>query len=460
MQQRIQFAVASDGVRIAYSAVGEGPPLLVCPAWISHIEAELAFDRMARFYEALGHGGRRKLVRYDVRGTGLSDRAVTDLSCAARARDVAAVVDHLGLADVTLFAASMGGPPALVYAATHPERVGRLVLFGTFARSLGRYAKLSRALVDLIRAEWSLGSRTIVDLIDAEADKATSDTVTTFLRAAASADTAATILEESLFTVDVRDHLARVTAPVLVLHRQEDRAFGVEHGRELAAALPNAELVLLPGAEHLPQQGDSQAVLDAVDVFLGDEPRPAVPVADKGSGLHVILFTDIEGSTTLTQRLGDAAARDLLRVHDMILRAALRRHGGTEIKHTGDGMMASFASATSAVECAVAMQRALAEENRAHPDTPVRVRMGLNAGEPVAEEQDLFGTAVQAAARIAAVAKPEQILLADVVRQLAAGVPFAFVHRGRVTLKGFPHRFRLFEVEWREDGRRRGRRRA
>jgi class 3 adenylate cyclase len=177
---------------------------------------------------------------------------------------------------------------------------------------------------------------------------------------------------------------------------------------------------------------------------------PPRPPAEAAPGLQIILFTDMSGSTALTSRLGDAAAQEVLRTHDAIVRDALRRHGGTEIKHTGDGIMAAFPSASGAIECAIAVQQALAAHNERHRDAAIRVRIGLNAGEPVAEGQDLFGSAVQAAARITAHARPGQILVADVVRQLAAGKGFNFSNRGRATLKGFPHRFRLHEVRWAE----------
>jgi adenylate cyclase len=160
-----------------------------------------------------------------------------------------------------------------------------------------------------------------------------------------------------------------------------------------------------------------------------------------------ILFTDMEGSTSLTQRLGDAKAQELLRTHNAIVREALKAHSGSEIKHTGDGIMASFASASRALECAIAMQRAFAGHNES-AEEPIGVRVGLNAGEPIAEDEDLFGTAVQLAARICAQAEPGQILAPIVVRELAAGKRFLFADRGEVVLRGFEDPVRLYEVRW------------
>jgi class 3 adenylate cyclase len=153
----------------------------------------------------------------------------------------------------------------------------------------------------------------------------------------------------------------------------------------------------------------------------------------------------MEGSTSLTQRLGDAKAQELLRTHNSIIRDALKAHGGSEIKHTGDGIMASFASASGALECAIAIQRTLAERNES-AEAPIRVRIGLNAGEPVAEESDLFGTAVQLAARVCAKAEPGQILVSNVVRELAAGKGFLFSDEGEVVLRGFEDPVRLYAV--------------
>ncbi len=160
-----------------------------------------------------------------------------------------------------------------------------------------------------------------------------------------------------------------------------------------------------------------------------------------------MLFTDVEGSTALTQRLGDARARELLRDHERIVREALKSHGGAEVKTMGDGFMASFSSATKALECAIAMQRAFAEHNES-AEEPIRVRVGMNAGEPIAEDEDLYGTAVNEAARITATAKGGEILVSDVVRQLVKGKDFAFSDRGESTLRGFDEPVRLYEVRW------------
>ena len=445
---RVHFARTRDGVSIAYSVAGQGHPILFLSGWVSHLEVEVTGESVVRFLDGLSGGGRRRVVRFDWRGTGLSDREVGDLSVAKRVADLEAVVDALGGEKVAIFAWALSGPPALMYAVAHPERVSHLILYGTFASGATSNPALARALIDLIRADWSVGARTMVQVVARGIDSGIIDDGAKFLQVASSGEVAAAILEEGYFKIDVRDVVPQVKVPSLVLHRREDPAVPFSAGRELAALLPDAHFLPLPGAASNPWIGDPEPILKAVDEFLADEEGEAeAPAGDAGAGLLTILFTDLVGSTALTQRLGDAAAQELLRTHNTIVRDRLREHGGTELKSMGDGFMASFPSASRALECAIAIQQAFAAYNGGRKDA-ILVRIGLNAGEPVAEDADLFGTAVQAAARIAARARPGQILVADVVRQLAAGKPFRFNHLGRLSLKGFRERQRVFEVAY------------
>jgi class 3 adenylate cyclase len=222
----------------------------------------------------------------------------------------------------------------------------------------------------------------------------------------------------------------------------------------------------------MPLDGRNHALLSDVDVpvievvtkameeFVGEGEETAPVPGLAAEDIHTILFTDVEGSTAMTQRLGDAKAREVLREHERITREALKSHGGAEVKTMGDGFMASFGSATKALECAVAIQRAFEERNAGvgaalappqgaasgAPTEAIRVRIGLNAGEPVAEDEDLFGTAVQLAARVCARAEPGQVLAANVVRELAMGKGFLFADLGEVVLRGFEDPVRLYEV--------------
>jgi class 3 adenylate cyclase len=394
------------------------------------------------------------VITYDGRGTGLSDRQVEDVSLAARVRDLEAVGALVGDERFALFAWSQGTPAAIVYAAEHPERVSELVLFAAFCEAFGRSEPdrepLLRALLSLIRAEWGVGIRTTMGFTHPDADLEEQRQALHYLGQSSTGDVAARILEEGIFDVDVCDYLPRIKAPALVLHRRHDNAVPAECGRQVASLLPDARFVLLEGDHHTPYEGEGDAALRAIDEFLGVEPLPPRVQQPAAEAPVAILFTDMEGSTTLTQRLGDARAQELLRAHNTIVRDALRAHGGSEVKHTGDGIMASFPSASRALECAIKVQRAVAEHNQEHTEATVRVRIGLNAGEPLREQDDLFGAAVQLARRICDQAEPGQILVSNVVRELVAGKGFLFADQGETVLRGFEDPLRLFQVRWAE----------
>jgi class 3 adenylate cyclase len=247
---------------------------------------------------------------------------------------------------------------------------------------------------------------------------------------------------------DVVDLLAQVRSPTLVLHRRQFPILDIAVAKGLASRIANARLAVLEGASAAPWV-DMEAAATAIDEFLGEGEETAAGAEPAAGAFRTVLFTDVEGSTMLTQRLGDARAREVLRAHERIVREALKAHGGSEVKTMGDGFMASFSSATRALECAIAMQRAFAAHNESAEES-IRVRIGLNAGEPIAEEEDLFGTAVILAARIAAKAEGGEIVASDVVRQLVAGKGFLFSDRGDVALRGFEDPVRLYEVRWRD----------
>jgi class 3 adenylate cyclase len=318
---------------------------------------------------------------------------------------------------------------------------------------LAYYPEVIEPLLALVRAQWGMGAAAFSAVFVPSGDPAQAAAFTEFQRVAARGEAAARWLE-AFVDVDTTSLLKDIQVPTLVVHRRHDRAVPFRAGREMAALIPGARLEPLEGDIHIPFWGDSKAILDAIDGFLREgEAKTEVeaPAAAPGA-LLTILFTDMEGSTTLTQRLGDAKAQEVLRTHNAIIRDVLKAQSGSEIKHTGDGIMASFASASGALECAIDIQRALAQHNESNPDTPIRVRIGLNAGEPVAEEKDLFGTAVQLAARITAKAEAEEILVSDTLRGLVAGKGFLFSDRGDVALRGFEDPVRLYEARWQEEG--------
>ena len=451
-EPRIQYATTPDGVSIAYFAMGEGPPMIITPPIpYSHLQIQLDDPGYRAWYERMARTSR--IICYDNRGSGLSDRKVADLSLEGFGLDILAVADKLGLEKFALVGISVGCPPAISLVARHPERISQFALWCGFA-SDDAATPQARALNALLGADWNLFTETIAHATVAGWES--SDEALRFaklMRAGVDPEVARAIdyVSEGF---DINYLLPDIRCPVLVLHRQQAIFPNMEGARRLAAALPDAQLVVLDGGALLPWVGDMEEVVAALEDFLGvatpeaaPEPAPAVQKS-ASSGMVTILFTDIEGSTTMTQNVGDAAAQTVVRAHNAVVRDALRDHGGSETKHTGDGIMASFPLASTAIEAAIAIQRAIAAHSEANPDTAFRVRIGLNAGEPVVEEQDMFGTAVQLARRVCDHGEAGSILVTDVVRQLAAGKRYLFSDTGEATLRGFEDPVRLYEVSW------------
>ena len=241
---------------------------------------------------------------------------------------------------------------------------------------------------------------------------------------------------KAIESIDVVELLAHVKAPTLVVHNTWNRFLTVESGRRLAAGIPGAQLRVVD------DQGFSQWQMIG-EFVLGTTGGDLAPT---GQALRTVLFTDLVGHTEMMSRLGDERGRDVLREHERITREVLKASGGTEVKTMGDGFMASFGSVTRAVECAVALQKAFTE----HDGEELNVRVGLNAGEPIEEDGDLFGATVILASRIAAKAGGGEILVADTVRGLCSGKGFLFADRGEFVAKGFEDPVRVYEVSWRE----------
>jgi class 3 adenylate cyclase len=445
MEPRIQYAKAADGVSIAYWTLGEGKPLVFMPFIPSHAQLSWQFPELRRIYERLAEG--RKLVSYDSRGTGLSDRDVADYSLDAYLLDLEAVVHRLELRSFALSGITYTGMPAIAYAARHPERVTCLMLWASFARGADVLASpASQAVGGLLDGDWALYTETMSHYLYRFTDADQGQRYAAYYRECVTQE-ALREARRQMGKSDVSDALTQVRSPTLVLQPRNNPLVPIDLGRHLASRIPDAQLTVVEGANLGFSTDTLDAVLPVVNEFLGEGEEAAAGAAP--SGLVTILFTDVEGSTALTQRLGDAKARDLLREHERIVREALKAHAGSELKTTGDGFMASFSSATRALESAIAMQRAFAAHNES-AEEPILVRVGMNAGEPIAEDEDLFGTAVIEAARIAAAAKGGEILVSNVVRELAKGKDFLFADRGEVALKGFDEPVRLFEVRWRE----------
>ena len=444
-EQDIRFCTTTDGVRIAFSSVGQGPPLVKAANWLTHLEFDWESPVWRHLFGALAEN--HTLIRYDERGTGLSDRNIEDVSLEGWVSDLEAVVNALDLKEFALMGISQGGPTAVQYAVRHPERVSQLVLYGTFARMAGD-EDIRPALLNAVKAGWGRDNPSFRQLFTSlfipDANSEQMRWFNELERVSASPETAAKILEE-IWRIDVRDILAELKTPTIVMHRRGDNAVQFEAGRTLAGLIPGARFVPLEGSNHyiLEQEPEFETFLDIVEQFLG---QTAARRRRPAAGPRTLLFTDLVGHTEMMSRLGDERGREVLREHETITRNVLKQHDGTEVKTMGDGFMASFGSVTKAVECAIALQRAFAERE----GEPLNVRVGLNAGEPIEEDGDLFGATVILASRIAAKAEGGEILVADTVRGLCSGKGFLFADRGEFVAKGFEDPVRLYEVRWRE----------
>jgi class 3 adenylate cyclase len=376
---------------------------------------------------------------------------VTALSIDAWSLDLQAVVDRLQLDKFALFGQAFTGPAAIAYAARNADRVSRLILWCTGIRGadiLG--SPRDRILGAMMEVDWELYTETMAHMTYGWSAGDPARQFAARVRETLTPEKMKAAFR-AIARMDAGEFIPQVQSPTLVLHRRQIPFMGADAPRGLAAGIKNARLTLLEGDSISPYTGDMEPVLRAVDEFLGEREKAPVPAPSEAGAFRTILFTDVEDSTPLTQRLGDADAREVLRVHERITREALREHGGSEVKTMGDGFMASFSSVTKALQCATAMQRAFAQQNASVAE-PVLVRVGLNAGEPIEEEEDLFGTSVIMAARIAAKAQGGEILTSNVVRELVAGKGFLFSDRGDVVLRGFEDPVRLYEVRWREAG--------
>ena len=440
MEPRIQYAQTTDGVSIAYCTLGQGRPLVETPSGeFCHLQLEWQTPAR-RWYEGLA--AKRMLVRYDGRGTGLSDRDVSDFSLEARMLDLEAVVNRVGLERFALFGLYSFAPLAIAYAAHHPERVSHLL---TWLASVGGFDPRWHALRELADTDWNLYTDAMAGLFGGQPDEVAA--IAAFLRECVTPETARAIHDAS-FEFDVASLLPKVTSPTLVLHRREYRFLDLSVSRSLVAQIPDARLVLLEGSSPFAYIGDSfKATMDAIDEFLSESEEPEAK-AELPEGMAVILFADIADSTALTERMGDAAFRAKAGELDTSLRAIIRECSGTPVegKVLGDGVLAVFTSARQAI--AAALRCGAAGDEAGLP-----LHLGIHAGDVIREGNNVYGGAVNIAARIASASGPGEVLVSDTVRGLArtsAGVTFD--DRGEHTLKGVADPQRLFAVRGGVDG--------
>jgi len=309
-----------------------------------------------------------------------------------------------------------------------------------------------QALVALIRSNWEMASQMLGDMGTRSAEPTVGIEIARIIRENASAEGVAALIEGVYATLDVQTSLGNIQCPTLIMHRKDESAFPFAGAQHAAAMIPTARLVPLPGSGPVSTGVDAAEAIQTMIDFLDEDPETrALPVtaastASSSFAFRAVLFTDLVGHTEMMSRLGDERGRDVLREHERITREVLAANGGTEVKTMGDGFMASFGSVTKAVQCAVALQQMFAEREGER----LSVRVGLNAGEPIEEEGDLFGATVILASRIAANAGGGEILVADTVRGLCSGKGFLFADRGEFVAKGFEEPVRVYEVSWRD----------
>lgn len=440
---RTQYA-RSDGVNIAFQVFGAGAfDLIVVPGWVSHLEHMWHHPFYAAYLGRLGRFAR--LILFDKRGTGLSDR-VSVGTLNERVDDIRAVMDALGIGRAAIYGISEGGPLSLLFAATHPERVSGLVIYGSFPRRtwapdypLGVSAEAWRQQTEFTERNWP-----VVDLERWAPSVAHDNQFKEWLgevrRYGASPGTARELMDV-IGELDVRPVLPAIRVPTLVMHRSADATIPKAMSRLIADGIPGATFVELDGADHLPWTGDTEALVGEIEEFLTGQRLPETgPAATTDRVLATVLFTDIVGSTERVAAVGDLAWRDLLAHHHALVRRQLAAFRGRELDTAGDGVFASFDGPARAIQCACAIADSVRELG-------LEVRAGLHTGECEAAGDKLSGIAVHIGARIAARAAAGEVLVSSTVRDLVAGSGLRFQDRGTAELKGIAGEWRLFAVE-------------
>jgi pimeloyl-ACP methyl ester carboxylesterase len=431
----------SDGVSIAYQVHGEGPlDLVFVPGFVSHVEVYWEQAMVARFFRRLASFSR--LVLFDKRGQGLSDRPARPPTLEESMDDLGAVMAAAGCERPAVFGISEGGPMSALFAASHPERVSSLILYGTFPRILrapdypqGVSGEELDALYELMKKEW--GGPVAIDLWAPSliGDPEFEQWWSRLLRQGTS-PAGAIALIDLYRELDARDVLPTIGVPALVLHRRDDRVVSFRQGQYLAEKIPDARFVELSGADHFAMVGDQDALLDEVEEFLLGTRRAREPER----ALATVLFTDIVGSTERAAELGDRRWRDLIEHHDALVRRQLDLHRGREVKTMGDGFLATFDRPTRAIRCACLIRDELARIG-------VEVRAGIHTGEVELIGDDVGGMAVNIGARIGALADGGEVRVSSTVKELVVGSGLEFAERGAHTLKGAPGEWHLFAVE-------------
>jgi pimeloyl-ACP methyl ester carboxylesterase len=433
-----QYAKSGD-VHIAYQVLGAGQiDVVLVHGLLSHLDAFWDWPLHARFMERLGSFAR--VIVFDKRGVGLSDRVADLPTFTERMDDVRAVMDAAGSERAAVFGVSEGAPMSALFAATHPERVPALVLYGGMARTTWAedypygppLEATMEAMGELVQPHF--GGEVFLEMFapSLEGDPVEAEAWHRRILAAASPGTIEALWDMAV-QIDVRPVLPSIRCPTLVMHRKGDRIASVHGARWMAEQIPGARYVELPGGDHFPWIGDQDAVLGEVEQFLTGIRAVTVP----DSVLLTVLFTDIVGSTERAVELGDEAWRRLLDRHHELVRRYLERFQGREVDTAGDGFLATFDGPARAVRCAQALTDAVRELG-------LEIRAGVHTGEVELREDGVSGLAVHVGARVAALAQAGEVLVTRTVKDLVAGSGITFTDRGTHELKGVPDEWQLY----------------
>ena len=432
--------VKSGDVNIAYQVVGKGPfDLIHVPPFVSNLELQWEDPAERRYFERLASFSR--LIMFDKRGTGLSDRvAVATLE--ERMDDLRAVMDDAGSERAAVYGGSEGGALSLLFATTYPERVSALVLYGAYPRMTwapdytdGVPEEIWDEGLRHLEEQWGRGQEgglPLWALTPGRADDPAWRRAHGRWERLSASPGAAVAIQQMIRAIDVRHLLSAIRVPTLVVYRTADIAHA-SGSRYLGAHIPGAKVVELPGDEYFPYLGDQDAILDEIEEFLTGV-RP-VPAPDRA--LATVMFTDIVSSTERAASLGDDAWTRTLDRHDSLIESEVERHRGRRIKTTGDGILATFDGPARAVRCAQAISKAVRSLG-------VEVRAGLHTGEIEIRGDDIGGIAVHIGARVSALAGPGEVLVSSTVKDLVAGSGITFTDRGSHVLKGVPDEWRVF----------------
>jgi pimeloyl-ACP methyl ester carboxylesterase/class 3 adenylate cyclase len=436
----IQYAKTRDGTHIAWQVVGGGPVDLVYMApWMSHLEVIWQEPRHERFLMRLASFSR--LILFDRRGSGLSDPVPADRppDLETRMDDARAVMDAAGSERAVIYGASESGAMAILFAATHPDRTIALAIHGSYARVAwapdypwGQLREVHDADVAKIESGWGTEEYVRENVPELGTDDGLRQWFVRLMRLSMSPGAAA-VFEEMFWRTDVRDALASVHVPTLILHRKDDSP---EDNRYLAERIQGASYVELPGGEHIPYVGDQDSVTSEIERFVkGVQDEEAI--LDRV--LATVVFTDIVGSTDTASRLGDHDWTDLLERHHATVRGMLARYNGKEIDTAGDGFFCTFDGPARGVRFA---QQAVS----AVRPLGLEIRAGIHTGEVQTIDGKIGGLGVVIGARIGALAGASEVLVSQTVKDLTAGSGLGFEDAGEHDLKGVPDRWRLFRV--------------